>query len=125
MLDPDTNALFAELDAGHPVLVLQDLGVYEDARAFCDWLEPAEWFDTRGPMETARWLEIDREKLFKLAEQTADYVAATKGARALEPMSAADRRFIHIALKERRDVITASEGRDPGRFVVIWPAEDD
>ena len=47
-------------------LVLQDLGVYEDARAFCDWLEPAEWFDTRGPMETARWLEIDREKLFKL-----------------------------------------------------------
>ena len=27
VLDPDTNALFAELDAGHPVLVLQDLGV--------------------------------------------------------------------------------------------------
>jgi tetratricopeptide (TPR) repeat protein len=27
VLDPDTKALFAELDAGHPVLVLQDLGV--------------------------------------------------------------------------------------------------
>lgn len=47
-------------------LVLQHLGVYEDAREFCDWLEPAEWFDTRGPIETARWLGVDRETLFKL-----------------------------------------------------------
>lgn len=47
-------------------LVLQHLGIYEDARAFCDWLEPAEWFDTRGPVETARWLGVDREALFKL-----------------------------------------------------------
>ena len=47
-------------------LVLQHLGVYEDARAFCDWLEPAEWFDTRGPVDTARWLGVARETLFKL-----------------------------------------------------------
>jgi Uncharacterised protein family (UPF0160) len=47
-------------------LVLQHLGVYEDARQFCDWLEPAEWFDTRGPIETARWLGVARETLFKL-----------------------------------------------------------
>jgi len=36
-------------------------------------------------------------------------------------MSPADRRFVHIALKERPDVITASEGKEPDRFVVIWP----
>ncbi|MBK1882296.1 MYG1 family protein [Luteolibacter pohnpeiensis] len=47
-------------------LVLQHLGVYEDARVFCDWLEPAEWFDTRGPIETGRWLGVDRETLAKL-----------------------------------------------------------
>lgn len=47
-------------------LVLQQLGVYEDARQFCDWLEPAEWFDTRGPVETAKWLGVARETLFKL-----------------------------------------------------------
>lgn len=47
-------------------LVLQHLGVYEDARQFCDWIEPAEWFDTRGPIETARWLGVARETLFKL-----------------------------------------------------------
>ena len=47
-------------------LVLQHLGVYEDARAFCDWLEPAEWFDTRGPVETSRWLGVERETMAKL-----------------------------------------------------------
>ncbi|MES2475553.1 MAG: MYG1 family protein [Verrucomicrobiota bacterium] len=47
-------------------LVLQQLGVYEEARMFCDWLEPAEWFDTRGPVETAKWLGVARETLFKL-----------------------------------------------------------
>lgn len=47
-------------------LVLKHLGVYEDALKFCGWLEPAEWFDTRGPIETARWLGVPRETLFKL-----------------------------------------------------------
>lgn len=47
-------------------LVFTHLGLYEDARTFCEWLEPAEWFDTRGPVETARWLGVAREALFKL-----------------------------------------------------------
>ena len=47
-------------------LVLQALNLYADAREFCDWLEPAEWFDCRGPNETARWLGIDREVVNKL-----------------------------------------------------------
>jgi hypothetical protein len=47
-------------------LVLQHLGLYADARAFCEWLEPAEWFDCRGPNETARWLGIERDIVFKL-----------------------------------------------------------
>jgi hypothetical protein len=47
-------------------LVLMHLGVYEDARSFCDWLEPAEWFDTRGPVTTGKWLGVDRETLSKL-----------------------------------------------------------
>jgi hypothetical protein len=47
-------------------LVLQHFGVYEDARAFCDWLEPTEWLDTRGAVETSRWLGIGRDTLAKL-----------------------------------------------------------
>ena len=47
-------------------LVLQDLGLYEDAKMFCDWLEPAEWFDTRGAGGTAKWLGVDRDIMSKL-----------------------------------------------------------
>lgn len=47
-------------------LVLQDLGLYEDAKLFCDWLEPAEWFDTRGANGTAKWLGIERDIVTKL-----------------------------------------------------------
>lgn len=47
-------------------LVLQHLGLYADARAFCDWLEPAEWFDCRGPNTTAKWLKIDRKVVDQL-----------------------------------------------------------
>lgn len=47
-------------------LVLQHLGLYEDARQFCDWLEPAEWFDCRGPVSTAKWLGVSRDALGKL-----------------------------------------------------------
>jgi hypothetical protein len=47
-------------------LVLQHLGIYEDAREFCSWLEVAEWFDCRGPNDTAEWLGMDRETIGKL-----------------------------------------------------------
>ena len=47
-------------------LVLRALGLYADAREFCDWLDVAEWFDCRGPNETARWLGVDREVVNKL-----------------------------------------------------------
>lgn len=47
-------------------LVLMNLGLYEDAREYCDWLEVAEWFDTRGPVETAAWLGVERELLARL-----------------------------------------------------------
>lgn len=47
-------------------LVLQHLGLYEDAREFCDWLDVAEWFDCRGPKETGEWLGVEREAMAKL-----------------------------------------------------------
>ncbi|MCP5537025.1 MAG: MYG1 family protein [Akkermansiaceae bacterium] len=47
-------------------LVLKHLGLYDDARLFCDWLEPAEWFDCRGPNKTAEWLGVGRDVIGKL-----------------------------------------------------------
>ncbi len=47
-------------------LVLAHLGLYEDALQFCDWLEPAEWFDSRGPNRTAEWLGVPRRAISQL-----------------------------------------------------------
>lgn len=47
-------------------LVLQLLDLYEDARAFCDWLEMAEWLDCRGANGTARQFGFERDLLGQL-----------------------------------------------------------
>jgi hypothetical protein len=47
-------------------LVLQDLGLYEDALAFCAWLRPAEWLDTLGPNEAAKLMGIPRAAFSEL-----------------------------------------------------------
>ena len=48
-------------------LVLQDLGLYDDARSFCDWLETAEWFDCRGASATATWLGVKRDIIGRMS----------------------------------------------------------
>lgn len=60
-----------QFPADHPPtcalsLVLQYLELYEDAKSFCDWLEPAEWLDTRGPVEACKWMGISRDALSQL-----------------------------------------------------------
>jgi len=47
-------------------LVLKYLEIYDDARDFCDWVETTEWMDTRGPVDTAKWMNIEREAMSKL-----------------------------------------------------------
>ena len=47
-------------------LVLRHFGLYEDALSVCDWLETAEWFDSRGPHQTANWLGVTREAVARL-----------------------------------------------------------
>jgi hypothetical protein len=47
-------------------LVLDHLGLYQDALRFCDWLETAEWFDSRGPKKTGEWLGVPRRAISQL-----------------------------------------------------------
>ncbi|WP_417734629.1 MYG1 family protein [Rosistilla oblonga] len=44
-------------------LVLQNIGLYDDALSFCAWLRPAEWLDTLGPNEAAKLMGIPRAAL--------------------------------------------------------------
>lgn len=61
------------------------------------------------------------ETLTALAERLAERVVRTGEPVALEPMSAQERRVIHLALQEHPAVSTTSEGDEPFRRVVIQP----
>ena len=63
-------------------------------------------------------------RLEKLAKYTAKDVARSKMPVNLEPMNSYERRIIHNALNNSKDVITESEGEEPNRYVVIKPKED-
>jgi spoIIIJ-associated protein len=60
-------------------------------------------------------------RLRELAEQAATQAIAEAAPMELDPMSAAERKVVHLALAEREDVETSSDGREPERFVVVWP----
>ncbi|MGD9793387.1 MAG: RNA-binding cell elongation regulator Jag/EloR [Acidimicrobiia bacterium] len=59
--------------------------------------------------------------LSRFAIQIADDVASTGTPRALEPMSAADRKVIHDAVTGVSGVESVSQGEDPHRYVLIRP----
>jgi len=63
------------------------------------------------------------EALQALASRMAEQVKERGMPFALEPMSAFDRRIIHLALKEHPDVTTQSSGEGEERKVVIIPRE--
>jgi spoIIIJ-associated protein len=66
-----------------------------------------------------------REKqLVQMAQRMADQVAKNGRKQTLEPMPSAERRIIHIALREHPAVQTESTGDEPYRKVVILPKED-
>ncbi|MGO8683361.1 MAG: RNA-binding cell elongation regulator Jag/EloR [Thermoleophilia bacterium] len=56
-----------------------------------------------------------------LAERTAQQVSRDGEPAALQPMTAAERKIIHLHLKDHQRVETASEGQEPYRAVVISP----
>jgi len=125
-----------QFPADHPPccalsLVLEHLGVYQDARNFCDWLEPAEWFDTRGPNETARWLGVERKTLVKLNSPIdTTLLRRFAGANRWEPgdvvwemmrMIGEDLIGYLRSLRQRLDFIAAhSEVWDLGKFKVLY-----
>lgn len=73
-------------------------------------------------VDVARYRERRVAALGRFAQQVAAEVVETGEERALEPMSAADRKAVHDALTDSTQVVTRSEGEEPRRFVVVAPA---
>lgn len=66
-----------------------------------------------------------REKqLIQMANRMADQVTKSGRRQTLEPMPSAERRIIHIALREHPAVKTESTGEEPYRKVMILPKEE-
>jgi len=74
-------------------------------------------------VDAAGYRERRRVTLEALAERTAQNVRATGERVELEPMTAVERKVVHLRLKELEGVQTSSEGTEPNRYVVVLPAD--
>jgi spoIIIJ-associated protein len=81
----------------------------------------------RTPKRVALDIEGYRSRrmseLEELAKRIAEQVAENKMTIALRPMSPYERRIIHLALQDNKDVETVSEGEEPERKVLIIPKD--
>jgi spoIIIJ-associated protein len=75
-------------------------------------------------VDAARYRERRRATLETLAEQVAARVRASGERAELEPMSAPERKVVHLRLQDEPGVETESEGVEPHRYVVVLPASD-
>lgn len=62
-----------------------------------------------------------RQKIEDIARRAAEKASRQRTEVRLRPMTAYERRVVHVALRDDRRVATGSEGEDPFRMVVIRP----
>jgi spoIIIJ-associated protein len=72
-------------------------------------------------VDAAGYRERRRAALESLALRSAEEALASRSPVTLEPMTAVERKIVHIRLKELDGVETSSEGTEPNRAVVITP----
>ncbi len=65
------------------------------------------------------------ESLTLLAHNIAQKVISQGRRKVLEPMNPQERRIIHTALQDNKDVCTFSEGKEPFRRVIIAPSQGE
>jgi spoIIIJ-associated protein len=72
-------------------------------------------------VDAAGYRERRRVTLESLAVRTAQQVTTSGERVELDPMTAVERKVVHLKLKEFDGVETASEGTEPNRYVVVLP----
>ena len=72
-------------------------------------------------VDAAGYRDRRRTSLEQLADRAAGEARASRKDVSLEPMSAVERKIVHVYLQEREDVETTSEGTEPNRYVVVKP----
>jgi spoIIIJ-associated protein len=72
-------------------------------------------------VDAAGYRERRRAMLERLAVRSAERARNTGEPVGLEPMTAVERKVVHVRLKEFDGVETSSEGTEPNRYVVVTP----
>ena len=75
-------------------------------------------------VDAAGYRERRRSALEALAVRSAEEALAAHSPITLEPMTAVERKIVHLRLKEFDGVETSSDGTEPNRAVVISPATE-
>jgi spoIIIJ-associated protein len=73
-------------------------------------------------VDAAGYRERRRSALEALAVRSAEEALASHSPVSLEPMTAVERKVVHLRLKEFDGIETRSEGTEPNRFIVVLPA---
>jgi len=119
-----------EVDVLKAEVVAEDLGVFIGRRGqTIDAIEYLASLTLYPRPESRKRVEIDAAGYKERRRQGIERVALHKAQEAvrrgrpveLEAMTAAERKIVHVTLKDRRDVTTESRGREPNRAVVILP----
>jgi len=72
-------------------------------------------------IDAAGYRERRRSTLEQTADRAAEDALRTGKPVELEPMSSVERKIVHLHLQDRAGIVTASEGNDPNRYVVVRP----
>ena len=75
-------------------------------------------------VDAAGYRERRRTALEALALRSADRALSDHEPVELEPMTAVERKIVHLRLKEFDGVETTSEGTEPNRYVVVHPSAE-
>ncbi len=112
--DDEKEALGALIGRkGERLSALQHLVNLMLSRKMGDW--------TRVLVDVEDYRGRRERQLVEIARRAAERVVETGKMLQLEPMSALERRWIHIALRDNPDVVTQSIGEEPNRRIVVLP----
>ena len=75
----------------------------------------------RVVVDCENYREKREETLKRLANKLAEKAVRTGRKVSIEPMTPYERRIIHAALADSTEVKTASEGKEPNRYIVVIP----
>ncbi|MBR4879850.1 MAG: protein jag [Clostridia bacterium] len=122
-VDTEESTVHIELSGENMGFVIGRRGETLDALQYLATIvtnkaEDSRW---RVSLDTENYREKRTQALVALANKTASTVAKTGKSIALEPMNPQERRIIHSALQDNKNVTTFSTGQEPRRKIVIAP----